>query len=161
MRSLLLAAALLIAACSRPEPPTLQPERATVTAVTPAGIDLRVEISAYNPNAIDITARSVKANVKLDKKIDVGTVTSQIALRLPAKQKTRLDVPLSVQWSDLGAMALLAAGQKAVPYQVEGTIALGGDRINIDVPFRLEGTIPHEQLVQAVGRSLPKIPGLQ
>jgi LEA14-like dessication related protein len=160
MRSLLRAAALALAlaACSRPEPPTLTPELATVTRVTPAGIDLQVRLDAYNPNGIEISARSVKANVMLDGKYDVGTVTVPMPLSLPAKKRTRLDVPLSVKWRDLTGLAALAASNRGVPYQLDGSVSLGGDTLNVDVPFRMGGTITHEQLVQAVTNSLPKLP---
>jgi LEA14-like dessication related protein len=163
MRSPLLAAALALAACSRPEPPTLTPVRATVTAVTAAGIDLRVRLDAYNPNGIDLSTRTVKANVMLDGKYDVGSVTVPTPLKLPAKKRTQLDVPLSVKWHDLTGIASLAASNRGVPYQLDGTVALGGDTLNVDVPFRMDGTITHEQIVQAVNNSLPKLqlPGVR
>ncbi|WP_437816394.1 LEA type 2 family protein [Sorangium sp. So ce1078] len=158
MRSLLLAAALSLVACSRPEPPTLKPEVAAVTAVTAQGIDLRVQIQAYNPNGIDLTTRSMKATVLLDGKIDVGTVTVPTPLKLPAKQWTRIDAPLSVKWQDLTSVAALAAQSRGVPYQVNGTVAIGGETLNVDLPFRLAGTITHEQLVTVIGNSLPGLP---
>lgn len=161
MRSLLLAAALTLAACSSPEPPTLTPERATVTAVTPAGIELRVRLDAHNPNAFDISAQSVKANVKLDGKYDLGAVTVPVALRLPAKKRVPLEVPVSVKWRDLTGLVALAASQRGVPYEVDGTVAVGGEKLNVDVPFKLQGTITQEQLKQALGNSLPTIPGLR
>lgn len=158
MRSLLLAAALSLVACSRPEPPTLKPEVAAVTAVTAQGIDLRVQIQAYNPNSIDLTTRSMKATVLLDGKIDVGTVTVPTPLKLPAKKWTRIDAPLSVKWQDLTSIAALAAQSRGVPYQVNGTVAIGGETLNVDVSFRLTGTITQEQLVTVIGNSLPGLP---
>lgn len=158
MRSLLLAAALSLVACSRPEPPTLKPEVAAVTAVTAQGIDLRVQIQAYNPNGIDLTTRSVKATVLLDGKIDVGTVTVPTPLKLPAKAWTRIEAPLSVKWQDLTSIATLAAQSRGVPYQVNGTVAIGGETLNVDLPFRLAGTLTHEQLVTVIGNSLPGLP---
>ncbi|MGK3991035.1 LEA type 2 family protein [Sorangium sp. So ce136] len=163
VRSLLLAAAVTLVACSRPEPPTLKPEVAAVTAVTAQGIDLRVQIQAYNPNSIDLSTRSVKANVLLDGKYDVGTVTVPAPLKLSAKQWTPLQVPLSVKWQDLASIAALTAQGRGVPYQVNGTVAVGGETLNVDLPFRLAGTITHDQLVAAVGKSLPGLglPGLR
>lgn len=163
MRSLLLAAALSLVACSRPEPPTLKPEVAAVTAVTAQGIDLRVQIQAYNPNGIDLTTRSVKATVLLDGKIDVGTVTVPTPLKLSAKKWTRIEAPLSVKWQDLTSIATLAAQSRGVPYQVNGTVAIGGETLNVDLPFRLAGTLTHEQLVTVIGNSLPglHLPGLR
>jgi LEA14-like dessication related protein len=169
MRSSLLAAALpaalpaAVAGCSRPEPPHLTPESATVTAVSAAGIDLQVRLDAHNPNKIALSTRSVKASVVLDGKYDVGTVTVAAPLTLPAEKHTRLDVPLSVKWRDLSGIAALAMQSRGVPYQVDGTVSLGVDAINFDVPFRMGGTITHEQLMHAVANSLPNlgIPGLR
>ncbi|AUX29887.1 MULTISPECIES: LEA type 2 family protein [Sorangium] len=158
MRSLLLAAAVSLVACSRPEPPTLKPEVAAVTAVTAQGIDLRVQIQAYNPNSVDLSTRSLKATVLLDGKIDVGTVTVPTPLKLRSKQWTRIDAPLSVKWQDLTSIAALAAQGRGVPYQVNGTVAIGGETLNVDVPFRLAGTLTQEQLVTVIGNSLPGLP---
>ncbi|MDC0682979.1 LEA type 2 family protein [Sorangium atrum] len=158
VRSPLLAAAITLIACSRPEPPTLKPELAAVTAVTAQGIDLRVQIQAYNPNSIDLSTRSMKASVLLDGKYDVGTVTALTPLDLPAKKWTRIEAPLSVKWKDLTSIAALAAQSRGIPYQVSGTVAIGGETLNVDVPFRLAGTITHEQLVTAIGNSLPGLP---
>ncbi|MGK3996297.1 LEA type 2 family protein [Sorangium sp. So ce1024] len=163
MRSLLLAAAAVtLVACSRPEPPTLKPEVAAVTAVTAQGIDLRVRIQAYNPNGIDLSMRSVKANVVLDGKYDVGTVTVPVPLKLTAKAWTPIQVPLSVKWQDLTGLAAMAAQGRGVPYQVNGTVAIGGETLNVDLPFQLAGTITHDQLLTAIGNSLPSLglPGL-
>lgn len=165
MRPPLLAAAftLALAGCSRPEPPTLTPESATVTAVTAAGIDMQVRLDAYNPNKIALSTRSVKANVMLDGKYDVGTVTVAAPLSLASEKHTRLDVPLSVKWRDLTGVAALAAKSSGVPYLVDGTVSIGGDSLNVEVPFRMGGTITQQQLLQAAANSLPNlgIPGLR
>ena len=158
---MLLAAAVALTACSRPEPPTLTPELAKVTAISAAGIDLQVRLEAYNPNSVELSARSMKANVKLNGKYDVGTVTVPTPLALPPKKRTKMDVPLSVKWRDLSGIAALAANQAGVPYEVDGTVSLGGDTLNVDVPFHMGGTVTRDQLMRVVASSLPQIPGLQ
>lgn len=164
MRALVLALVLALAvlSCSRPDPPTLTPEQARVTSITPAGIDLMVRLEAYNPNSVDLSARKVVARVKLDGRIDLGTVKVPTALKLPAQRRTKLDVPLSVKWSDLSLVMGLATSNRSVPYEVDGTVELGGDTLSVDVPFRIGGTLTHEELVRATVKSLPKIaiPGL-
>ncbi len=60
-----------------------------------------------------------------------------------------------MKWKDLASIAALAAQSRGVPYQVSGTVAIGGETLNVDLPFRLAGTITHEQLVTAIGNSLP------
>ena len=50
-----------------------------------------------------------------------------------------------------------------MPYTVDGTATVGGERLNVDVPFKLSGTMTPEQLQGALMKSLqglPAIPGL-
>lgn len=159
MKRLLAAAALLALACSKPEPPTISPKSGEVTGVTPRGVDMKVSLEAKNPNGFDITARSVTAKITLDR-YDLGTVTSPSGVTIPAHGSSTFAVPVSVTWNDLGAIAAMAATQADVPYKVDGTITLGSDKISFDVPFHLEGKVPHDQIVKATLQSLPKIPGL-
>jgi LEA14-like dessication related protein len=162
MRALVLALAVALAGCSQPEPPKLTPEQAKVTSISPAGIALNVRLEAYNPNSVDLSARKVVARVKLDGRIDLGTVKVPTALNLPAQRRTKLDVPLSLKWSDLSFVIALATSNRSVPYEVDGTVELGGDAFSVDVPFRMGGTISHDELVRATANSLPKIsiPGI-
>src|SRR5689334_18078330 len=76
--------------CSRPDPPTLTPEQATVTHISPDGLDVDVKLEAYNPNSIDLSARSVKAKVTLDGKYHVGDVKTAAGVKLPAHKRTQL-----------------------------------------------------------------------
>ena len=160
MRALSLALALALTAtgCSRPDPPKLTPLQARVTSITPSAIDFNVQIEAENPNAVDLSARKVVAQVKLDGKIDLGAVKVSTALNLPAHKRTKLDVPLSVKWKDVSSIVALATSNRSVPYEVLGTVELGGDTLSLDVPFRIGGTISHDELVRATVKSLPKIP---
>src|SRR5262245_61012468 len=124
MRALLLALAITALGCSRPDPPTLTPEQAKVTRISPDGLDLQVLIDAYNPNSIDLTARSLKAKVTLDGKYHVGDVRAPAKVSLPAQKRTRIDVPLSVKWTDISGLFALAAQSRGVPYELEGTMEL-------------------------------------
>jgi LEA14-like dessication related protein len=153
--SVLLGAARLLVGCARPSPPEITPEKVAIGAVTATGVELRATMQAYNPNSFDLTAQEVKAKITLNHTYDVGTVASSKTLVLPSGQRTALDVPLSVTWTDLPEVIALAALAEAVPYAVDGTIAVGGQTLHIDVPFHLEGALTHAQLVEATRRSLP------
>jgi hypothetical protein len=61
----------------------------------------------------------------------------------------------------VGALALLAASNRPAPYTIDGTVTIGGERLNVDLPLHMTGTITHEELVQVTTRSLPAIPGLK
>jgi LEA14-like dessication related protein len=154
-------ALLTLGSCARPSAPTIRPEKATVMAITERGIDLQVELQAVNPNRVDLSARSITAKVTLNGKYDIGTMTVPSGINLPAGKPTELVIPLSMKWNDIAALAGLASvTESAIPYSVEGIVTLGGDLIHADVPFRMEGSLPKDQLIAAALRSLPPLPFL-
>lgn len=154
---LLLAATALLGACSKPAPPTLTPERVTVNGVDPSGLALTVTISAANPNSADLSVSDVSSHVLLANH-DVGTVTVPESLTLPGGKTTKIDVPVKVSWSDVTMLAQLAASNAPVPYSVDGTLNLGGSLLHVGVPFHLDGSLTHQQMVSAVMRSMPMLP---
>ena len=155
MRTILLVLSTLATACSKPSAPTLAPEKVSVNRVDTMGLALDISMAATNPNSVDLTASGVSSHVVVDKTHDVGTVTLPKAITLPAGKTTRLDVPLTLTWSDLGVLAQLALSTGAVPYTVDGTLEMGGDLLHVGVPFHFDGTITHAQIVGAVMNSVP------
>jgi|GEM_PF-588297 len=153
----LVLATALVAACSKPAPPTLAPERVTVDGVDPSGLALTVSIDATNPNSAALTASNVSSHVVVAGH-DVGTVMVPESLTLPARKTTRIDVPVKVSWSDMGLLAQLGASSAPVPYSVDGTLELGGSLLHVAVPFHLDGSISHQQIVGAVVNSIPLLP---
>ena len=160
--SLLSATALVVGlgACAKPQPPQLTPQEAKVTAVDMTGFDMRVKMDAFNPNGFALSIRTVVARVVVDGNQDLGTVTASQPINLPANAHTIIDVPMNVKWKGVGGFATIAAAKRPVPYTVDGTATVGGERLNMDVPFKLQGTITAEQLQQAGLKSLQGIPGL-
>lgn len=150
-----------IAACSKPQPPQLTPKEAKITSVDIAGFDMRVKMEAFNPNSVELSVRTVVAHVIVDGTQDLGTVTSAQPFSLPPNVRTVIDVPLTVKWKSVGSLAQIAAAKRPVPYTVDGTATIGGESLNIDVPFKLQGTLTPEQLQSAVVKSLQGLPGLQ
>ena len=148
----------LVYGCGRPKPPTLTPEKAEITAVGPAGVHLELHLAVDNPNRIDLAARSVTGKLVLDGKYDVGVVTVAQPFRLTAGQTTRLAVPLVLEWKEIPVLLALAAMSRDLPYDVEGSVNVGGESLNVDLPFHLRGVITHEQLLRATANSLPRLP---
>ena len=152
---------LVAGACSKPLPPQLTPKEAKVTSVDPTGFDMRVKMEAFNPNGFELSVRSVVAHVVVDGTHDLGTVTAAQPMSLPANARTLIDVPLNMKWKGAVNLATLAASRRPIPYVVDGTATVGGESLNIDVPFKLQGTMTPEQLQAAGLKSLQNIPGLQ
>src|SRR5262245_5106319 len=97
----------LFAACERPKPPTITPEKGELTSIGPAGVQLRLELGVDNPNRVDLSARSVSGKVVIDGKYDLGTVTVSQPFRLPAGQRTHLTVPMTVGLREVPAIVAL------------------------------------------------------
>ncbi len=152
--------AFVCAACKKPVPPKLTPKEVRVTAVSTRGIDVLMTVEATNPNSITLSARSVTGKAKLDGRYDMATVTIDKPVVLPPNVPTMIEAPMTLPWTDLGALQVLAQSAKPVPYTVEGTVAVGGENLNVDVPFTVSGTITREQIAAAALKSLPAIPGL-
>jgi len=52
----------------------------------------------------------------------------------------------------------LPAGNAEVPYQFKGDVTLGGDTLQLTLPFEMKGTLTREQLLQAGLRGLFEAP---
>ncbi len=158
--SLLLAASLALAACSKPEPPTVKPVSGRLTGISTSGIDIEAKLEATNPNDFDIQVKSFTATVTLDHKIDIGTITETRAVTLPANKKKTFDLPISVKWSDVAALVPLALSNRDVPWDADGTVKITAESMDVSLPFKVNGLIPHQQLVTAASKSLPNLPAL-
>jgi LEA14-like dessication related protein len=162
LAALSIAGLLLVSSgCQKPAPPRITPKLARVEAITPQGLDILVQVEAVNPNRVTLSAQSFSGKAKLDGKWELGSVTVAKPVVLPPNVPTMIDVPMAMPWTDVKTLAALALAQHPVPYVVEGTVKIGGERLNVDVPFSLTGTITREQIANAALRSLPTIPGLQ
>jgi LEA14-like dessication related protein len=98
------------------------------------------------------------ATVKLDGKWELGPITIAKPVVLPPTTPTMVEVPLTLPCSDLSALVSIAAQTRAIPYVVQGTVRVGGERLNVDVPFGVTGEITPAQLAAAAAKSLPPIP---
>lgn len=148
--------------CSKPEPPKITPKEARVTMVGPQGLELLVRVEATNPNSVTLSAQSMTGKAKLDGKWELGQVTIAKPIVLPPNNvPTMIDVPMTMPWTDVQALATLASQNRAIPYEIDGSVAIGGERLNVNVPFRMTGTITRDQIAAAALKSLPNIPGLK
>jgi len=152
--------ALWATGCSTPEAPTLTAEKVVVTKSGPTGLDIEVTLAAKNPNSIKLTARSIKAKVTINQSTELAEVTVPTKISLPANKSTQLVVPVKVQWGAAAALALAALNAPTVPFTMKGTANVGGDSLNVDLPFTVHGTLTRQQLIDAAQGALPNIPGL-
>jgi LEA14-like dessication related protein len=147
-------AALGLGACS-PDPPSLTAQLVQVTEVSPAGLGLRVQLSAYNPNNITLSVRSVSARVTLAGRVDLGSAELPSGVSLASKAHTPVVFDLKLPWRNAIEVAAVAATQPSSPYLINGTVKVGGESLNVELPFQLQGVLTREQLMQAGLRGLP------
>jgi LEA14-like dessication related protein len=152
---------VLVVGCKKPLPPQITVKSGQITRIDPQGFDVLLHIDAANPNTYALSVRGISANVVVDNRLDLGKVTIDKPVSIPSGQRIPIDVPISSQWKDLPAIATLAAANRTIPYTVKGTVTVGGESVNIDVPYSFDGTITHDQIVKAAIGSLPKIPGFK
>ena len=153
--SLVLAALAPVAACSPPNPPTLVAKSAIVKSISLTGLQLDVSVDATNPNGSDLTAQKVTGKVAINGQ-PLGTIEVPQNTVLPANKTTSLTATLDSPWQNVQMLAPLAASGKTIPYTVDGTVTVGGARLNVALPFHLDGVVTPQQMRAAVAASLPQ-----
>lgn len=158
----LFAITIVLGACSKPAPPQLTPREVVLTELGPTGATLRLKLAAANPNAFALSANSFKAHLTFDGgRVDGGTVNVAMPFSLAPNATTELEVPVTIGYAGIAALGVLAAQKPEVPYTVDGTVNVGGDKLNVDLPYTLGGTVTQAQIVQATIKGAAQIPGLQ
>jgi len=103
--------------CSKTEPPKITPEAVKVLRITTSGAELETTLDAYNPNDEDLSASSMTTTVSFGGKPDVARATVNQPLDLPAKQRLRVTVPITVEWVDKEIGKFYASGQTQKWYE--------------------------------------------
>ncbi|HYP91036.1 MAG TPA: LEA type 2 family protein [Polyangiaceae bacterium] len=147
--SLFLIAAILLAGCEKPKPPELTPRSAQVSAIRPESVELALVIDAHNPNAFPIVANRVSATFELQDGTELGKGESSEAFSIPAQGDAALTAKLDIRWNSLSLLAPYALAAKPLPYRLHGTARLGSEKLNMDVPFTIDGQLTPDQVIQA------------
>lgn len=147
--------AILLGACKRPVPPTIVPVEAQVVSIDGNGVELRLKVEATNTNAYALSAQRVSAKLTMDGKYDIGTTSIEKPVTLPPNVPTRFDVPIAMRWQNVGAVGEMAASGRDIPYTIDGTARIGGEHVNLDVPFTASGVVKRADIVRAAIRGIP------
>lgn len=142
-----------LAACARPKPPTVTPTVARVVAVSDRGVDLQVTLAVHNPNGFDLAARAVEGTLYLDGQTKLGTGRATPRESIPAKGSAEVSSQVHVAWESLPSLQKFL-GREQVPYDFKGSVTLGGEALEVSLPFELKGTLTSAQLLQAGLRGL-------
>jgi hypothetical protein len=148
-------APLVLAGCSTVARATVVPDHASIERIDAHGVALAVTLVVTNRGTEGGFVREIAAHVVLDRHFDVGTISLQRSTALPRGKPIEMTVPISVKWGDVAPLIVLAASDRSVPYAVDGTVSIGGAIVHFEVPYRLQGSLTHEQILRATRRSLP------
>ncbi len=149
---------LALAACSKPQPPKLVPKAAQVIAIDPQGISLELTVEMTNPNSFTLGVQSVTGHVVLGDGSDLGEVRVAQAISLPPNVPTLVKVPMNIRWAGVAGLAANAMSGKDVPFTVSGSVGVGSEKLNVDVPYSMAGTITQDLIRRSIITSLGKLP---
>lgn len=159
LAALLLFGALLAAtACSKPQPPTITPRAVKVSSVGPAGLTLAIELDVHNPNSFALSARSVEGTLEIGEGVEVGSARATPEAAIPARESAIVQSELHVNVTNLPALAPYALLERPVPYRFRGQAQVGGESLNVGVPFELRGELTRAQLLELGLRGLGALP---
>ena len=103
-------------------------------------MNLLLGLEAQNPNRFDLTLRSFEYTVYLaDEEIAKGHLEKSFLLA--ASSTTQIEVPVAVQFKDLGASLKAVFTRGDLPYKIEGKATVGMLFGSLDFSFSNEGQI--------------------
>jgi LEA14-like dessication related protein len=149
LRRWVVLAALFGVACSKPKPVQVTPQSVQLASVGPDGVGVSLSLNVHNPNRFPIIAQSVSATFELQDGSELGRGSATKAFTIPAEGDAQLPADLSMRWTNLGALTPYALAGKALPYRISGTARLGGESMNLDVPFSISGQLTPQQVLAA------------
>jgi LEA14-like dessication related protein len=143
------AALLTVGACSKPKPVQVTPQSVQLATVGPEGVGVSLSLNVHNPNRFPIIAQRVSATLELQDGSELGRGSATTAFTIPAEGDTQLPAELRMGWTNLGALTPYALAGRALPYRISGTARLGGESLNLDVPFSISGQLTPQQVLAA------------
>jgi LEA14-like dessication related protein len=136
-------------ACSRPEPPTLTPERVEVVDSDAVSFIARVHCKAHNPNGFAIPVKSVRGNVRFEQS-DTSGVTGASTSTLAPNADTDVVLDLKADWPTVATTVGHAHAGQLVNYTASGTATLDASGKDIELPFSMQGQVQKTVIVLAV-----------
>lgn len=124
----------------------VEPPKVDVTDVRLAklkGDDATLEIvlEVYNPNGISVTVDKLQYDLQVnEEQVTSGVFDKEV--KLAAKQKTVVAIPISVNYKDLLKTALNVFLSKGAPYRAKGNVGVGP----LNIPFDEKGMIKMKDL---------------
>ena len=141
----------LVQACAKPKPPTITPKSARVLAVGATGVTLAVSFDVANPNRFPLIVHAVDGRFSLGAGagVELGKAHAEPASSIPAQGASTVTSEIAIGWTNLAALTPFMLSPAAVPYRFDGNATLGGESLNLNLPFTLTGELTRAQLINA------------
>ena len=146
---LLVAFSLASAGCSKPKPIEITPQSVQLGSIGPDGVGLSLVLNVHNPNSFPIMASAVNAVVELQDGQELGRGSSLPAFTIPSQGDASLPAQVDLRWTNLSLVTPYALAAKPLPYRVRGSARIGGESLNVELPFTIDGQLTPEQVIQA------------
>ncbi|HYQ45299.1 MAG TPA: LEA type 2 family protein [Polyangiaceae bacterium] len=146
-----LVALSLSSACAKPKPPTITPKSALVLAASGTGVMLAVTFDVANPNRFPLVVHAVDGRFFLGAGagVELGKAHAEPASSIPAQGTSTVTSQIAIGWTNLAALAPFVLSPAAVPYRFDGNATLGGESLNVSLPFTLAGQLTRAELLNA------------
>jgi LEA14-like dessication related protein len=142
-----------LAGCAKPQPPSVVPHVVRFSAVSPGGLDFDVQLQVHNPNSFPLAAEAVSGTLYGAREQKLGQGTSHPREAIPAGSSRLVSSQVHIGWENVTALAPLLAAER-IPYEFRGDVTLGGESLNVTLPFTLSGELTRSQLLEAGWRGL-------
>jgi len=149
LRFVLLTGLSLTVACAKPKPPSITPKSAQVLSVGGTGLTLAVTFDVTNPNRFPLVVHAVDGRFSLGEGagVELGKAHAEPASSIPAQGTSTVTSQIAIGWTNLAALTPFMLSPAAVPYRFEGNATLGGESLNVSLPFALTGELTRAQVI--------------
>jgi LEA14-like dessication related protein len=137
--------------CDNLKSPEIVGEGVKTVKMSPQGAQFDASLSVLNPNKDELRANGIDSKVTMGGRPNVARAVITDALVLPGGQRTKVTIPIHVEWLDRAAVSALAQTKQPAEYSVEGTVQFAGKSKVLSTPFVIKGSMTPTELAQAAG----------
>lgn len=123
------------------KPPEIRVEQILPTGISAQQLDLELGISIDNPNPLGLSLSGIDYNLEFAER-PLASGTGGSGLRLVPSGTSEATVPVSLLFTDLGAIYEQFRGADEVPYRLHGKVRVDTPIGEIPIPYDVQGKLP-------------------
>jgi LEA14-like dessication related protein len=110
---------------------------------------LAIEVDVHNPNSFPLIADAIEGVIEVGPGSTLGYGQAFPHGTIPADGASRVVTQVDVQWTNIGALTPFLMSPAPIPYIFKGKARVGGDGVNLSVPFEVNGQLTRAELIGA------------